>query len=376
MPSLTNPEYTAYIVVDSTKYNVTPALIAADRSEEKKGLAQCVTLQLANVKVGNKYLSELITVRSRVYLYANDGSGADEVFRGYIWTNSVQDSMSEQDFTVKCYDNLIFWQESEASEWFASGLDTETVVKKICDNWGVKLEYNYHSITNPKMALRGYLSDILTADVLDPVKERLGKDYTILSIKDVLTVNEVGQNKTIYHIIEGRNATSTSYEITMNGMITKVVILGTADNDDREPVEATLDQNSGKYGTLQKIIRRSGETTLEEAKEEGQNLLDENSTPKCSYRVKAPDIPWIRKGDKVYVNAGCINGKYLIVDDIDHTVDSTTKEMTLTLSEPLKVKAQTAKQEETEYNKKKKEKDDYNRQRSARAMQSKFEYIK
>lgn len=349
MPSLTNPEYTAYIVVDSTKYNVTPALIAVDRAEAKKELAQCVTLELANVKVGNKNLSELITVRSRVYLYANDGSKKDEVFRGFVWTCGGQDSMTDRGFTVKCYDNLIYWQESEASEWFASGMDTETIVKKICNNWGVKLKYNYHSITHPKMALRGGLSDILTADILDPVKERLGKDYTVRSVKDVLTVDEVGQNTTIYHIVEGNNATSASYEVTMNGMITKVVVLGTADNDDREPVEATLDQNSGKYGTLQKIIRRSGETTLDEAKEEGKNLLDENSTPKCSYMVKAPDIPWIRKGDKVYVNAGSIKRMHLIVDDIDRTVDGTKKEMTLTLSVPLKAIAQKAAEEEANY---------------------------
>lgn len=340
MPSLTNPDYTAYIVSGSTKYNVTPALIAADRSETKKGMAQCVTLQLANVNVGGLFLSDIIKSRDRVYLYANDGFTNDEVFRGFVWTGNGQTSMTEQSFSVKCYDNLIYWQESEASEWFASGMDTKTVVTKLCDNWGVKLDYQYRSITHPKMALRGGLSDILMADVLDPVKERLGKDYTVLSIKDVLTVTEVGKNKQIYKIIEGENASSSSFEFTMNGMITKVVILGTADNDDREPVEATMSQNSGKYGTLQKIIRRSGETALDEAKEEANTLLEENSTPKYSYMVKAPDIPWIRKGDMVYVNAGCIKKMYLIVDDIDRTVDSTKKEMALTLSEPLKAKAE------------------------------------
>lgn len=346
MPSLTNPDYTCYIVQGTVKYNVTPALIAADRSEAKKELAQCVTLELANVKVGDKYLSELIKARARVYLHADDGSKDDEVFRGFVWTGGGQDSMTDKNFTLKCYDNLIYLQESEASEWFASGMRTEAIVTKISDNWGVKLDYRYHSITHPKMALRGNLSDILTADILDPVKERRGRDYTILSIKDVMTVTAVGQNKTIYHIVEGKNATSASYEFTMNGMITKVVILGTADSEDREPVEASMVKNYRKYGTLQKIIRRSGETTLEEAKEEGENLLDENSTPKYSYMVKAPDIPWIRKGDKVYVNAGCIKDMYLIVDDIDRTVDNTKKEMTLTLSVPLKVIANNAALEE------------------------------
>lgn len=333
MASLTNPDYTVYIVSGTTKYNVTPALVAVDRSETKKELAQCVTLQLVNVQVGNSKLSELIKARDRVYVYANDGSRYDEVFRGFVWTGGGQDSLTDKSFSLKCYDHLIYWQESEASEWFASGQTTEAVVKKICGNWGVKLDYRYKNITHPKLALRGYLSDILTSDVLDPVKARHGKDYVITSTKDVMTVAAVGQNETIYHILEGENVTSASYEYTMNGMITKVVILGTEDNEDREPVEGTRSKNTSKYGTLQKIVRRSGETTLAEAQEEATNLLTENCNPKTSYMVKAPDIPWIRKGDKVFVNAGSIKRKYLIVDDIDRTVDNTKKEMTLTLSE-------------------------------------------
>lgn len=333
MPSLTNPEYTAYIVSGYTKYNVTSALIAADRSESKKELAQSATLQLVNIKVGDQYLSDIFKARDRVYIRADDGSKNDEVFRGFIWTGSGQDSMTDKSFTIKCYDHLIYLQESEASEFFSDGLETKDMVKKICGNWGVKLNYQYESITHSKSALRGYLSDILTADILDLVKERRGKDYTITSEKDVMQVKTVGSNETIYHIIEGKNATSASFEYTMNGMITKVVILGTADDDEREPVEGTRRKNTDKYGTLQKIFRRSGDTTISEVKEEATNLLNENCTPKYSYMVKAPDIPWIRKGDKVFVDAGCIKKKYLIVDDIDRTVDSAKKEMTMTLSE-------------------------------------------
>ena len=52
--------------------------------------------------------------------------------------------------------------------------------------------------------------------------------------------------------------------------------------------------------------------------------------------------------------------------------------MTLTLSEPLQVKAQTAKQQEVEYNQEKEEKEkaDYNRQKTDRLLKSKFEALK
>lgn len=332
--SAITPLYTVYIVSETKKYNVSAAISSVDRSEAKKELAQSVTLQIANVKVGGSQLSDLISACDRIFIYANDGTKRDEVFRGYVWGGGNQSALEEQGMTIKGYDHLIYMQESEASEFFASGMATEDIVGKVCQDWGVKLEYTYDSITHPKLALRGSLSDILTSDILDPVKKQTGKDYTIISEKDVMKVKRVGDNKTIYRILEKSNAISATSEFTMNGVVTKVVILGTADSDDREPVEAVESGNTKKYGTLQKIIRRDENTTLDDAKKEARYIIKTDGDPKWSYLLKAPDIPWIRKGDMMYVNAGDIKNKYLIVDDIDRVSDTTKNEMTLTLSMP------------------------------------------
>ena len=115
-------------------------------------------------------------------------------------------------------------------------------------------------------------------------------------------------------------------------MITKVIIVGKADDDDREPIEATVSGNTSTYGTLQKIQSRSENTSLADAKIEAQNTIDENGKPKWEYEISAPDIPWIRKGDKIYVSAGEIAG-YRIVTEVDRTSDRQTREMTLTLED-------------------------------------------
>ncbi len=331
-PSMGNPEYTVYVISGNTQYDVTPALISIDRAESKKEMAQSSTIKLANITSDGKRLSELFGDTARVRIHANDGSKNDEVFRGFIWTEVGNASIEDRTFTLKCFDNLIYMQEAEASEFFSSGTETKDIFTKVCGDWGIKLEYNYDSIVHSKMALRGSLSDILTTDVLDLVKERKGNDYTVLSEKDVMKVRRVGSNSVIYKILEAQNATSVSSERTKNGMVTKVVILGTADNDDREPVERIVSGDTSKYGTLQKIIRRDTNTTLTDAYEEGQSIIEKDGRPKWSYVVKAPDIPWIRKGDKVYVDAGDIRNQYLIVDDIDRTIDSVKNQMTLSLS--------------------------------------------
>lgn len=326
------PTYRVYIIDGTTKYNVTKAVISQDRSEPKGQIAQRVTLQLVNVKVGDKWLSSLLKPRNRVVIYANDGTQDEEVFRGYLWARARTDSLSEREVRYTCYDNLIYFQESEDSLYFTSGKSTRDIVSSICSKWGIQLNYTYDSITHTKMPLRGYLADIFTKDILDLVKKRTKKKYVILSEKDAMFVKPVGSNSTIYHFIAGKNVTRTASGWTMDGIITKVVITGKADDDDREPIEATVSGKTSQYGTVQKIQSRSENTSLADAKIEARNTLDENGSPKWEYELTGPDVPWIRKGDKIYVKAGEIAG-YRIITEIDRTIDNTHREMTLTLED-------------------------------------------
>lgn len=326
------PVYSVYIVSGSTKYNVTNAVISQDRAEPDGQIAQRVTLQLANVKVEGKWLSSLLKARDRVFIYANDGTQEKEVFRGYLWTRARNDSISEEKIQYTCYDNLIYFQESEDSLYFSSGKSTKDIMSTICNKWGIKLKYSYDSITHTKLPLRGYLSDIFTADILDLVKKRTGKKYVILSDQDTMIVRPVGSNSTIYHFEAGKNISQTASGWTMDGVITKVIIVGKADGDDREPIEATVAGKTSEYGTLQQIQRRSENTTIADAKIEAKNTIDENGDPKWEYEITAPDVPWIRKGDKIYVNAGEIVGNRIITE-VDRSIDQKHREMTLHLED-------------------------------------------
>lgn len=328
-----NPTYTVYVVSGSKKYDLTPAVVSLDRMDPKGQIAQRVNLHLMNVQVEGSWLSGILKARDRVSIYANDGTKNEEVFRGYLWTRLYKSSTSDRDLAFTCYDNLIYLQESEESLYFSSGKSTKDVVSSICDKWGIKLQYSYDSITHTKLPLRGNLYDILTEDILDLVKKRTGKKYVILSDKDTMYVKPVGANTTVYQFLAGNNVIKTASGWTMDGIITKVVIVGKADDNDREPIEATVTGKTSQYGTLQKIQSRSENTSLADAKKEAQHTIDENGEPKWEYEITATDIPWIRKGDNVYVNAGDITKKYLIVTDIDRMKDNKKSEMTLTLEE-------------------------------------------
>lgn len=328
--SISKPEYSAYIVAGNTKYNITPAIESIDISDRKKQIAKCVTIQLMNTKVNDKWLTSILSVRNRVYIYANDGSRNEECFRGYVWDRAYKHSLSDRTLQLKCYDNLIYFQESEHYAYFSSGKSTKAICTALCDDWGVKLNYTYKSITHSKLPLRGCLSDIFTSDLLDLVKDRTGVKYVVLSEKDVMQIKSVGSNSTIYHFLAGKNVIQSSSVCTMDGVVTKVIILGKADDDDRQAIEATVRGDTAKYGTLQKTISRSENTSLADAKKEAQSIIDEDGKPKWEFELHATDIPWIRKGDKVYVSAGDMSG-YYIVTGIDRTIGVKKREMILEL---------------------------------------------
>lgn len=318
-----NPKYTVAIIATktSTKYNVTGAVLRLILQEKDGEIAQRVTLSLANVKVDGQYLSDIIDTKDRVFVYANDGERNEEVFRGFIWDLGDRKKQGKE-LSYTCYDNLIYFQESEEYQYFSAGYSTKSICSTICSKWGVNLSYTYSSITHPKLPLRGTLSDIFMSDLLDEVKKKTGKKYVMRSIQDDVHIDGVGQNTQIYKLYSGKdgNVTETNREKTMQGMVTKVIILGKEDDDERASIEATVKGDTDTYGTLQKILNSSSGTSLAEAKEEANELIKEKGKPKETFYVEAVDIPWIRKGDKVEIAAGGLSG-YFIVISTEHSVN-------------------------------------------------------
>lgn len=327
--SLDNPIYTVYIQCGSYKYKLHPVVQSLDFSDQEKQMSQSVQITLMDIQTNGDRLSHIIKVCDPVWIYADDGEQKDEVWRGIVWSRNYKHGTDGKLLTLKCYDNLIYFQESEESEFFSSGKSTESICRSLCDKWGVPLEYGYTSITHSKLALRGTLSNIFTDDVLDTVKKQTGKKYVIRSEKGVMHIRQVGSNTKVYDIDGKKNAIKYNGEWTMDGVTTKVVILGKADDDDRRPVEATVKGDTVSYGTLQKVINRSENTSLADAKAEAQSIISENGKPWWEFTITAPDIPWIRKGDKIHVDAGELD-EYFIVKGIDREITNKSKKMTLT----------------------------------------------
>lgn len=322
------PTYKVAIVdKNGTRYDVTPVLLDLVLSENKGELAQKAQITIANVLVGDKYMTGIVQVRNRVFVYADTGEKSEEVFRGFVWERPYRSDLEKQ-LTLTCYDNLIYFQKSEDYQYFSAGLSTASICNTLCSKWGVKLNYNTDSITHPKLPLRGTLADIFLTDLLEEVKKKKGTKSVMRSIKDAVHIDRFGSNATVYQFTrrEGGNTISTESNTSMDNMVTKVVIIGKEDKNDRAPVEATETGNTKDYGTLQKILTSSTGTSLADAKAEAQEILKEYGKPERYYSLTAVDIPWVRKGDKINVKAGDMVGDFYVLS-VSHDAMKKTMEM-------------------------------------------------
>lgn len=317
MASITNPSYKA-VIVDSagTKYGLEKVQTSLDISQPEKEIAQKVQIEMPNVDVNGKKLKDLISVKNRVYVYYDIGSGWVEKFRGYLWTKQYQESDDDM-LRAVCYDRAIYLQNSKDSFYFTKGKKTKTILNTICQKWGITLVFNYSQITHSKLALRSQAISDSIIEVLEEVKKQTGKKYVVYFDKDVMYVNTVGTNTTIYSVKKRENAIKISTEETMEGMVTKVVIRGTEDNDGKTPVVATVTGNTGTYGTLQEEISKDKDTSVENAKKEANEILKEKGKPFRSRSIKAIDNPVIKKGDKVKIQTDGLSGEFIVVS-VDH----------------------------------------------------------
>lgn len=331
MASMSNPHYTATVLNSAgNKYDITGALTDLMLDEGEGELAQKVTLSLPQLKHDGKYLTGLIGVHDRLFVFADTGNGAKEVFRGYIWTD-VYEKDETKEITLTAYDRMIYLIESEEYKFYSSGKSTNSIFTDVCESKEITLKYNHESMTHSKLVIRGSLADAFL-DLLEEVRKKTGKRGVIRDTKGEMEVVTEGQNDTVYELVHGNegNLIKTSHSVTLDGIVTKVIILGKEENDTQAPIRATLTGDTS-YGTIQKIISSSDSDKLDDLKKEGNQRLKDDGKPKREVSAVAIDNPWIRKGDKVHIDDGYVD-TYAIVKSISHDAKNKTMSMELRMT--------------------------------------------
>lgn len=315
------------IAENGDKYDLDKVLTTLTWEEQEGQLAQKVSFSVA-AQSGIRKVSirSILKLNRRVYVYADWGKGNTKIFEGVIWEWDYKHA-DQRTLTITAYDPMILLQQSKDHMYFSKGMNTKALISSICKKAGVSVDYKWsQSISHEKKVFRSNtISDMIT-ELLDEVQQQKNEKYVILYRDGKLEINGYGSNKDIYRFT-GFSTLSTQDKLSMSKLVTRVKILGKADDEKRSSVDAVI---NGKlqYGTIQEIVTRDSNKSLGEAKQEANTILSERGEPQETIMATTPDLPFTRKGDEVEMKAGNLDGRFYVAA-VSHNASS--RQMTMTL---------------------------------------------
>ena len=291
-----------------------------------------ITFSAYNTRMKDgRWLPEKLRLNCILAVYSNYSGTWEEVARGTLHSWEPEETNKTCILDGEANDILYDLQKSQEYRYVTDGTKTDDIIKTIFEDWGITLgTYEGPSEKHSKTAYKSdYVGDIL-CDILSEAKKKGARKCFIRARGNVVDVIPRGTNSVIYSLRADTNVTDVSAKISTQNIVTRVVVLSKANDDARQSIEATVDGRT-EYGIKQKIITRGSDESLEDARKTAQEELDENGKPEREYKLSGlPDIPPLRKGDKIKIHAGALDDFYY-VKSITHYASSRT--MTIQVEE-------------------------------------------
>ena len=336
MIDLANIKY--YVVVmdaSGNQYNIGDFIQNLGWEENENEISMRLFFTVRNYETAKGYLSSLIKPGCLIGIFATDGVVSEEVARGYVENWNQVEKNSENSLKCTCYDELYKLQKSQDNRYYPSGTGTKSAIEGIFNDWEIlQGDYKGPNASHGKTVCNNkYLSDIIL-EFLDDAVKKGEKKCMIQAAKGYTSVIPWGSNKTVY-VFCVENTQSFSKNISTENLITRVKVVGQADKQGKHSVEATLN-GAVQYGIRQRIYTRGKEETLSDANLAAQKILEDEGKIEKKMAVQAPDVPFIRKGDLVYIISS-ITSSYYYVKSIQHNAESYNMSMDLEYAEPEEI---------------------------------------
>ena len=339
-------KYKLLLVTESGKeLDITNAAEELGWEEGESELSLRLSFSLFNTEYNGGLLSSVAKPGCTCAVIADWGTGKEEVARAKIVEWDPQFSGSGNTLGIMAYDDLINLQSSQDNRYYSAGTGTKSAITAIFKDWGIPLgEYKGPDVAHAKTLFKAeYLSDIIL-QLLDDAKKKGGAACVLRSSKGKVSILPEGSNTTIYHFSADKNVTVARDMMSIASLVTRVKVVGKEDDDGKQAVEAIVDGLT-KYGIRQQIYVSDEDDTLDTAKSAAQDIINKDGQPEHVRSVSSPDVPVVRKGDKVHIQAGTLNG-YYIVKAIRNNADTMTMQMDVKACETASVVSATQVKEE------------------------------
>ncbi len=326
--NLSETEYRLAVIAEGGKqYDISDFVTELGWEENENEIAMRISFAIRNGRTPKGRLSALIKPGCLIGVFAAAGKREREVVRGYITSWDLQIRNSGNSLKCICYDELYNLQKSQDNRYYPSGTGTKAIVTGIFDEWGIPTKgYSGPDVSHGKLKYSAsYLSDILL-DVLEDAKKKGAGKYVVRAAGGYVDVVQRGGNEEVF-VFKQDITESASTNVSTADLITRVKVCGPQGSDGESGFEDALDGLT-EYGIRQRIYMRGADESLEDARAAAQNILDEEGAIKRGITLQAPDVPFIRKGDLVYVTAG-VKDAYYYVKGIRHDCESRSMIMEL-----------------------------------------------
>lgn len=311
-----------------TRRDITQAVMRLNWEENDGEWATRINFTVKPEKVDGKSLSSLMALNSVVFVYADIGQGWVECARGNIYDWQSDHDLSSNETDLVAYDMLFRMAKSQDHRFYAAGTSTRSAIVGIMSDWNIPLGlYNGPDKTHAKQVFQNDTLAQIVQKFLDDAETNGSNKYVIRAREGKVEIVPRGSNAVIYHLEGRENVLSTTTQSEITDMVTRIKILGKADDEGRSAIVSTIDGQTS-FGILQKILTSSDDDSLQKATEEANKIIKEDGKPKLSQSMDCADIPTLRKGDKIKVTAGALDG-FFYATEVSHKAESRRMRLTV-----------------------------------------------
>ena len=348
MIDLSKIKYRVVVIAENGKqYNIKEFIQNLGWEENENEISVRSSFTAKNDKTSQGYLSNLIKPGCLIGIFATDGKIDDEVARGYVETWNPVEKNSGRTLRCTAYDELFKLQKSQDNRYYPSGTGTESAITGVLNDCGIPQgSYKGPNASHGKQMFNNrYCSDIIL-ELLDDAAKKGKEKCIIRASKGKTSVIPRGSNETIY-VFQTDNSQTISKTLDTTNLITRVKVVGQADDDGKRSVEATLNGLT-KYGIRQRIYTRGSDESLEDAKTAAREIINDEGSIEEEMTIESPDVPFIRKGDLVYIISS-VAKDYYYVTSIQHNAESCSMTMSVELAKPKVVTAENKTEKKKDY---------------------------
>lgn len=328
MINMSEIKYYAVAVGDNGKQtDITDYVNSLAWSESKGELSMKSQFTARNDKTESGYLSEIIKPGSLFLIIVTTGKETKEVARGRVevWNPVTENETVE--LTCTCYDDLYPFQKSQDNYIVKNNTRAYKALSKFFQIWKIPRGfYDGPSIKLKKMVFQQkYLGDIIT-QILNQAYELGDEKYFMRAADGVIDILPYFDNIDIY-FFNNDNATKIDEKQSTENLVTRVKIMDKANKKMKANVDGLTE-----FGIRQIISPMQEGQSLKTAKKLAERVIAERGVIERSIKLSCNDLPFLRKGDVVYVDIGTSVG-YFDVTGVTHQADSYTMTMNLEYSD-------------------------------------------